>query len=76
MAQLIRIDAVSRAAAQQSHEEDGLKSFAKALALVDRLKDSSTSERKNALENWLACERITHGEHAELCAFYGWERAP
>ena len=76
MAQLIRIDTVSRSAARQSHEEDGVRAFAKALALVHRLKDCCTQERKSALENWLACERITRGEYDELYEFYGWERAP
>jgi len=75
MAEVIRIDFVSKNAARESANADVLAGFRKALDAVKSLNRCSMPETQTALENWRASGMLSPEEHAALTAFYGWGSA-
>ena len=73
-AQILSISSVARTSRHEWEEETMLSGFTKALGVVHSLNCASVAESKSAIENWVACGKLSEAERAALYEFYGWGR--
>jgi hypothetical protein len=78
MGQIIRMDSFKRSSRHDWEEETMLSGFTKALGVINSLNANAAGveETKTAIENWVACGKLSEAERAALNQFFGWERAP
>jgi hypothetical protein len=73
-AQVISISSMPRTTRHEWEEETMLSGFTKALGVVNALNTNAASveETKTAIENWVACGKLSAAERAALYEFFGW----
>lgn len=73
-AQVIPIQAFSKREIRAARTSGEAEALSKGMWLGEKLAPCTNAERRTALENWFAADKLTEAEVTAAYAYYGWER--